>query len=167
MSKVIRRGAGILPFARVNKKIYLFFGRENAEGNSSAAGKWSDFGGSKEKTETEFETAFREGCEELSGIFGDNETIDQMLKETNIVIKTNTYYTYLMQVEYDKNKEEELKNIYNKTLQENPDLVYKHNGLYEKDRGKWIELRELNSFRPNLRRWYNNMLTKIIEFFNK
>ena len=90
-----------------------------------------------------------------------------MLKETNIVIKTNTYYTYLMQVEYDKNKEEELKNIYNKTLQENPDLVYKHNGLYEKDRGKWIELRELNSFRPNLRRWYNNMLTKIIEFFNK
>ena len=167
MSKVIKRGAGILPFARFNNKIYLFFGRENAEGNTSAAGKWSDFGGSHEKTETEYETALREGCEELSGIFGDVETIVQMLKDTNITIESNTYYTYLMEVEYEKNKEEELKNIYIKTLKENPDLVYKHNGLYEKDRGKWIELKELNSFRPNLRRWYNRMLTKIIEYFNK
>ena len=34
MSKVIRRGAGILPFARFNNTIYLFFGRENAEGKA-------------------------------------------------------------------------------------------------------------------------------------
>ena len=38
-------------------------------------------------------------------------------------------------------------------------------GLYEKDRGLWIKLEDLNSFRPNLRRWYNRMLTKIIEYF--
>tara|TARA_B110000008_G_scaffold274304_1_gene309881 strand:+ start:470 stop:973 length:504 start_codon:yes stop_codon:yes gene_type:complete len=166
MSKVRRRGAGILPFAHFNNTIYFFFGRENMEGGHSAAGKWSDFGGSREKNETEYDTGLREGCEELSGIFGDNDTIDKLLKKTNITIKSNTYYTYLMEVEYDKNKEEELKNIYVKTLQENPDLIYKHNGLYEKDRGKWIELKHLNSFRPNMRRWYNRVLTKIIEYFN-
>jgi hypothetical protein len=165
MSKVIRRGAGILPFAHFNNTIYLFLGRENMEGGSSAAGKWSDFGGSKEKNETEYETAYREGCEELSGVFGNNDIVDKLLKKTNIIIKSKTYYTYLMEVKYDKKKEETLKNIYIKTLQENPYLVYKHNGLYEKDRGLWIKLEDLNSFRPNLRRWYNRMLTKIIEYF--
>ncbi len=70
-----------------------------------------------------------------------------------------------MEVEYDKNKEEELKNIYIKTLKETPDLIYSHNGLYEKDRGLWIKLEDLNSFRPNLRPWYNRMLTKIIHYF--
>ena len=165
MSKVIRRGAGILPFARFNNTIYLFFGRENMEGGHSAAGKWSDFGGSKEKMETEYETAIREGCEELSGIFGEVETIEKLVKKTNAVVKTKTYYTYLMEVKYDKNKEQELKDIYIKTLNENPDLIYKRNGLYEKDRGLWISIDDVDSFRPNMRRWYNYILTKIIAHF--
>ena len=43
----IKRGAGLLPFARHEGFIYLFLGRENMEGGHSASGKWSDFGGSK------------------------------------------------------------------------------------------------------------------------
>ena len=119
----------------------------------------------KEKMETEYETAIREGCEELSGIFGEVETLEELVKKTNSIIKTKTYYTYLMEVKYDKNKEQELKDIYIKTLNENPDLIYKHNGLYEKDRGLWISIDDVDSFRTNMRRWYNYILTKIIAHF--
>ena len=84
------------------------------------------------------------------------------MKKTNITIKSKTYYTYLMEVEYDKNKEETLKNIYIKTLEENPDLVYKHNGLYEKDMLKWISFEDLQKniliFRPFYRKFIKYIL---------
>jgi len=162
---VIKRGAGILPFARHNGSIYLFLGRENKEGGSSAAGKWSDFGGSKEGNESEFDTALREGSEELSGIFGDMDKLASLVKKTNIIIKTKTFYTYLMEVNYDPTKPDQLKTIYKDALDNTPELVYTHNGLYEKDRGIWLDIEKAEEFRPELRRWYNYMMTKIISYF--
>tara|TARA_B100001559_G_scaffold320635_1_gene333484 strand:- start:1769 stop:2278 length:510 start_codon:yes stop_codon:yes gene_type:complete len=161
----IKRGAGILPFARHKGSIYLFLGRENKEGGSSAAGKWSDFGGSKEGNESEFETALREGSEELSGIFGDMDNLSSLVNKTNIIIKTKTFYTYLMEVNYDPTKPIQLKTIYNDALENTPELVHTHNGLYEKDRGIWLDIEKAEEFRPELRRWYNYMMTKIISYF--
>ena len=158
----IKRGAGILPFARHNGSIYLFLGRENVEGGSSAAGKWSDFGGSKEGNESEFETALREGSEELSGIFGDIDNLYSLVNKTNIIIKTKTFYTYLMEVNYDPVKPDELKTIYNDALENTPELVHIHNGLYEKDRGIWLNLKDVEPFRPELRRWYHSIINKIV-----
>ena len=71
-------GAGILPVAIINGKIYFLFSREqNSENNDY--NQWSDFGGRKEKNETYKETAIREGWEEsdgfLGGIFGGLEGI--------------------------------------------------------------------------------------------
>ena len=100
----VKRGAGILPFARHEGFIYLFLGRENVEGGHSASGQWSDFGGGKENDETELETALREGEEELNGLFGNREILSNLVKQTDIVIKTKTFYTYLMEVKYDKLK---------------------------------------------------------------
>jgi len=43
-------GGGILPVARHNGQIYLLFSRERiAHNRHRDKGKWSDFGGSKEK----------------------------------------------------------------------------------------------------------------------
>ncbi len=162
----IKRGAGLLPFAKYNGYIYLFLGRENIEGPSSAAGQWSDFGGSKENGETELETALREGEEELNGLFGNYEILSTLVEKTNIVIKTKTFYTYLLEVEYDENKANELKIKYEYALQNTPDLVHAHNGLYEKDRGIWLKLEDIEEFRPKLRRWYHPIMTKIVSYFN-
>ena len=57
-------GAGVLPIARHNNKLYLLFGREY---NSKSKNKWSDFGGRAEKNEHVFTTAIREGTEETNG----------------------------------------------------------------------------------------------------
>ncbi len=161
----IKRGAGILPFARHNENIYLFLGRENMEGGHSASGQWSDFGGGKENDETELETALREGEEELNGLFGNAEILSNLVKKTNITIKTKTFYTYLMEVKYDINKVNELKIKYEYALQHTPDLVFAHNGLYEKDRGIWLKLEDVNEFKPNLRRWYYYIIDKIVAYF--
>jgi len=162
----IKRGAGLLPFAKYSGFIYLFLGRENMESGHSAAGKWSDFGGGKENDETELETALREGEEELNGLFGNREILSTLVEKTNIVIKTKTFYTYLMEVKYDIYKVDELKIKYEYALQNSPDMEFAHNGLYEKDRGIWLKLENVEEFRPKLRRWYHPIMTKIVSYFN-
>ena len=163
----IKRGAGILPFARKNDMIYLFLGRENMEGGHSASGKWSDFGGGKEGNESELETALREGEEELNGLFGNREILSKQIDKTNITIKTKTFYTYLMEVKYDPNKVDELKIKYEYALKHTPEIVFEHNGLFEKDRGIWLNLSDVEDFRPNLRKWYNPIINKIVSYFKK
>ena len=161
----IKRGGGLMPFAIHDGIIYLFLGRENMESGHSAAGKWSDFGGGRENNETELEAALREGEEELNGLFGNREILSNLVEKTNIIIKTKTFYTYLFEVQYDIYKVDELKIKYEYALQNKPELVYAHNGLYEKDRGIWLKLEDVEKFRPNLRRWYHPIMTKIISYF--
>ena len=48
----------------------------------------------------------------------------------------------------------------------NPKLVKAHNGLYEKDRVKWIPLRDLKRKRHTFRRWYRYMVDQIIKEFS-
>ena len=70
-----------------------------------------------------------------------------------------------MEVNYDPTKPDQLKTIYNDALENTPELVHTHNGLYEKDRGIWLDIEKAEEFRPELRRWYNYMMTKIISYF--
>ena len=58
-------GAGILPVSVHYGTLFLLFGKEKN------GGLWSDFGGSrKDFYENDFNTAIREGSEELNGLFG-------------------------------------------------------------------------------------------------
>ena len=52
-------GAGILPIAIHNRKVYLLIGKEHDEK------KWSDFGGSTEYNETAFNTALATQCSKI------------------------------------------------------------------------------------------------------
>ena len=59
-------GGGILPVSKHNGKLYFLFGKE-AFDDSGETG-WADFGGGKEPEDNSvFETAVREGAEELNG----------------------------------------------------------------------------------------------------
>ena len=94
-------GAGILPIAFRKGKIYFLFGREyiNATENNKVwkdAGKWSDFGGSKEQNETFAETAIREGYEELNGLLGPvNELEKKVSNNLVITISYDKYTSYV------------------------------------------------------------------------
>ena len=81
-------GAGILPVALHNDKLYLLFSREFKKRNGKE--DWRDFGGTPENNETSMETAVREGWEESMGFLGskkdiknliNNKLIDKLLRE--------------------------------------------------------------------------------------
>ena len=73
-------GSSILPVALHNNKLYFLFGKENSLEDSAPG--FSDFGGGIEKGETPFETAVREGSEELTGFLGDPAKIKRHIKTT-------------------------------------------------------------------------------------
>ena len=69
--------ASILPVSIHKGKLYFLFGKEN-ELEDSAKG-FSDFGGRVENQETIYETALREGTEELSGFLGNAKQLKQLI----------------------------------------------------------------------------------------
>ena len=80
-------GAGILPVTVHRGKVYFLFSREYI-GSKDDGGLWSDFGGSKEKNESFFDTAVREGYEESGGFLGNKSDIKKGKK-----YRKNNYYS--------------------------------------------------------------------------
>ena len=105
-------GAGILPVTVHRGKVYFLFSREYI-GSKDDGGLWSDFGGSKEKNESFFDTAVREGYEESGGFLGNKSDIKKLVK--NKFVKTITipkiYRTYIVFIPYDKDLPKTSKNF--------------------------------------------------------
>jgi 8-oxo-dGTP pyrophosphatase MutT (NUDIX family) len=165
-------GAGILPVTVYKDKIYFLYGRESVEASSKYdKGKWSDFGGGREKGESAKQTAIREGFEETSGILGSEQDIADMIHK-NLLKKLvyndgkGTYTVFLVLMPYDKTLPDKLKKIYKNALKKEPKKVFAHNGLFEKDRAEWIPLHQLNSRMHTFRRWYKPIVRQTIELFN-
>tara|TARA_B100000795_G_scaffold268224_2_gene254772 strand:+ start:1395 stop:1886 length:492 start_codon:yes stop_codon:yes gene_type:complete len=160
--------AGILPITFHKKKIFFLLARESKDATWKGAGKWSDFGGGREKNETLKETAIREGFEETMGVFGTIKEIRHLMKH-NLTKKftVNNYTTFVIEVPYTKELPKIFRKDYLHTFKNNKKLVTDHNGLYEKDMLKWVELKNVKEMYPKLRTWYKPMLSKIYEHFNK
>ena len=99
-------GAGILPTAVWNNKLYFLFGLEN-ESEASAPG-YSDFGGGSENNETQIQTAIREMGEELTGFMGtDREMATHVRKYGFYTVDTadGKYRTHIVPFAFDMNIE--------------------------------------------------------------
>ena len=91
-------GGGIIPIAVHNKKLFLLFGREVEDK------MWGDFGGGREGKETRFQTAIREGCEELDGFLGCESALKKLVTDNLVAqVDTETLRTYLFEINYDEN----------------------------------------------------------------
>ena len=83
-------GCGILPVSKQNGKIYFLFGLEEYDNT------WSDFGGSSDGTENPYQTAIREGYEELNGFLGSKANLQKIVSKNMILkLKFDNYTTYL------------------------------------------------------------------------
>ena len=71
---------------------------------NSAKG-YSDFGGSLEKGETPFQTALREGVEELTGFLGNKQDIRKLIKKNggHYDVTFNSYNIHIFYMDYDPN----------------------------------------------------------------
>jgi hypothetical protein len=74
-------GAGILPIAIQNGKIYLLFGEERIREHETAIG-WADFGGGRSYNgESNANMAIREFTEETSGFFGNRSDVKKLMNK--------------------------------------------------------------------------------------
>lgn len=150
-------GGGVLPMSVHNGEPVFLFSREAVARGYRDSGKWSDFGGSKEGTETQRETAIREAAEEASGLLGDRHAVDRLISDQLVgTVTTNGYTTYIIYVPYWGGFPSEFRRIYDDAVRTKPDDVAAKNGLFEKDDARWVSLRELGTRKSGIefRPWY-------------
>jgi len=161
-------GAGILPICLLNSKLLFLFGKD------SKTLTWSDFGGKTENNESEFETAIREGAEELNGFLGYGQKLAKLVNNNNLLtIHYDKYKIYVFLINFDKNLPIYYSNNYNflksrlminKTL-DKTSLDYS-NGLFEKNEIKWFTYQELKKERENFRLFYRPIIDIIINEYD-
>jgi hypothetical protein len=157
-------GAGILPTAIYNNKIYFLFGKENQY--EKYAKGFSDFGGGQKKNESYIDTAVREGSEELMGFLGSSHELKKHLSKNpfymDISNKPNSIYrTYIYPYPYC----ESLPFYYNQSQKFFQsflsDSAYK-NKCFEKSLIKWICIDDLVKEKPNMRFFYKDMIDQLL-----
>ena len=161
-------GAGILPTTIYNNKIYFLFGKENKYEDSAEG--YSDFGGGTDNKETYFNTAIREGGEELTGFLGSSSDIKKMLKKYgtyNIDYKSDpkfaTYRMHIFPIEYNPF----LSHYYNNNqrfLQKRLDQnVIKKSKIFEKEEIKWVCIDDILKMRKKFRSYFQNIVDIILD----
>lgn len=155
-------GAGILPVTMYNDKIYYLLGKEVSDG------KWSDFGGGKNKNETIVETAIRESYEELSGFLGSLRDMEKLIKDDLICkIKYQKYTTFVVFIEYNKNLPFYFNNHFKMIHKHFPHII-DTNGMFEKSEIRWFSIQDIISNKNyKIRDFYLNIIDELNDTHNK
>ena len=150
----------ILPYAYKDGKVYFLFGKENSMEDSAKG--FSDFGGGVEGTETPFQTALREGGEELTGFLGDGKSLKKMFPKRKQMMTHNTYHTFFLNIPYD----EMLPLYYNNNhrfLWERMDkTLLNKSKLFEKIEIEWFSVEDMVKRRNEFRGFYREIVDKIV-----
>lgn len=150
-------GGGILPVAIVKGQLKFLLGKEVHDR------KWSDFGGGREGNETRFETAIREGCEELDGFLGCQSKLKRLVQDRLVAtIDTSGLKTYLFLVDYDENLPVYFNNHHIFIKRKLPEKV-NHRGLFEKSELGWFSIHELRSSNGQFRMFYQKVIKNITD----
>lgn len=154
-------GAGIVPVGITSKNIYFLFGQEHYDH------KWSDFGGSKEKNESIYKTAIREGYEETDGFLGSEQYLTKLVSDKLLIKltnKDNTYTSYLFEINYDSELPTHFNNHHKFIKHKLPQKIDQH-GLFEKSKMKWFTTKELEEKLHTFRPHYKSIVRQILTSF--
>lgn len=151
-------GAGILPVTIFKGSILFLLGREQNN-------YWCDFGGSSNNYESIYDTAIREGYEELDGFLGNKNQLDKLVTN-NLVSQyyTNRYTTYMFYV-----KPQVLCSIpyffnnHRSFLENEIVLNYKNQGLFEKKEIKLFSKKDLLLNYQEIRPFYRDIVSQLLE----
>ena len=158
-------GGSILPVTIHNNKIYFLFGRERDIDENPG---WSDFGGGSDKGETLFQSASRDGGEEMTVFLGSSTDIKKLLNKYgtyNIDYKSEGYTTYRCHI-FPMNYDEKLPFYYNNNqqfLQKRLDQkVIRDTKIFEKTQIKWFSFDEIKKDIKQFRSFYQNIVHLIL-----
>jgi hypothetical protein len=130
-------GAGILPVALHKGMLYILLGQERYN-----PCLWSDFGGGAHKYERPYNTAIREGTEELNGFFGTEEEMEKEVNNNMILsISYERYTTYIFKTNFNCDLPRYFANN-NKFIESQAKNLIENNknGLYEKKNIGWFPI---------------------------
>jgi hypothetical protein len=151
--------ASILPVALYKNQLYFLFGLEN-EFEDSAPG-WSDFGGGVDKNENIYNAALREGKEELTGILGKENDIDELIKKGKLYKLTHgTYHIHIFKMDYDPNLPKYYENVHD-FLWNTLDKNILHKTCFEKEKIKWFSEKEMLKEKGSFRHFYQDIIDLI------
>lgn len=169
-------GAGILPICIFNSNLLFLFGKDRITNT------WSDFGGKTENGESEFDTAIREGAEELNGFLGHGSKLANLVNSNNLLtINYDKYKIFVFLINFDQNLPHYFNNnnnfiveslslpcnnnfvVSNKSLKE---YDSKHDGLFEKSEIKWFTYQDLKLNRDKFRLFYRPIIDIILKEYD-
>ena len=159
-------GGGVLPVAYYKGHFYFLFSKEYQVKYKKKI-DWRDFGGTTEKGETFKQTAIREAWEESNGFLGSKNNIKYLIEKRCLhKIKTpEKYLLYIVLIDYDKTLPARFKKAFEKIKRTHPEKIAKKNGLYEKEKVKWIKLENIRYHMDKFQPWYKKIVKKIVVAF--
>ena len=154
-------GSSILPACFYKGKLYFLFGKENSLADTPG---WSDFGGGNEKGESIYDTAMREGAEELSGFLGDAKQIDALIKRNGGVHKMQyeTYHIHLFRMDYNPDLVKHYNDNHRFLWQRMNKKYLTNTKLFEKIEIKWFSIDEMKHRKDEFRNFYRNVVDTIL-----
>jgi 8-oxo-dGTP pyrophosphatase MutT (NUDIX family) len=152
-------GAGILPVTIMKGTIFFLLGRENHNNC------WSDFGGSAHKYESVFETAIREGYEELDGFLGNKNKLEDIVtknlislcyskKYTTFIFYVKPHILYTLPYYFNNHRN---------FLEEEHIINYDKEGLFEKKEVKLFSKKDLLVNYQEIRPFYREIVQQLLE----
>ena len=159
-------GSSILPACVHKGKLYFLFGKENSLADTPG---WSDFGGGVDPGEGIYDTAMREGGEELTGFLGGEDELRSLIKRSGGVYKIvpgsegSSYNIHIFNMPYSP----DLPKFYNA----NHDFLWKRmdkkflndTKLFEKIEIQWFSLSDMKKKRNQFRSFYREFIDLIIK----
>lgn len=152
----------LLPVAIHKNKLYFLFGKERDDDDTPG---WSDFGGGCEGSETPYNTAMREGGEELKGFLGDGTQVEKLIRSNGGFYKfvSGTYHIHVFCINYDENMPTYF-NRNHRFLWERMDKKYlKETKLFEKAEIGWFTLEDMKKRRSEFRPFYQEIVGELLE----
>lgn len=155
-------GAGILPTCIHKNKLYFLFGKENKHADTPG---FAEFGGGNDKNESHFETAVREGTEELTGFLGSEEELRKILEKhgTYNIDWKGSYRTHIFPMNYDPYLPYYYNNNQRFLQRKLPEKLIKDSKIFEKAEIKWFCVDDLMKQKKEFRSYYQNIVTMIYE----
>ena len=159
-------GSSILPVAFYKNQLYFLFGKENPMEDSAKG--FSDFGGGNEKGESLYDTAIREGGEELTGFLGYGKDLENLVNKYGKIYKINhkdQYHVHIFLIDYDKNLPRYYNNNHRFLWERMNKNVLNESKLFEKIEIDWFTTKMMktrkNEFRPFYREIVEHILTEV------
>ena len=158
--------ASILPSSVYHGELYFLFGKENKMEDSAKG--FSDFGGRVEGSETIYDTALREGSEELCGFLGSPTQISQLIKKNGgtYILKygeeNKAYHIHIFYMDYDEKLPIYFTNQHRFLWNKMDKNMLNDSKLFEKQEIKWVYEAELKKTMKQFRPFYREIVKLFI-----